>query len=131
MAGTVLEFPNATRSAMCNALVDLIDVGAGTSHLRIYTSAFGTLLAELDFANPAFGAASNGVATAATGTNEASAPATGTAAKFRIVDRDGTTVCEGDAGTSGTALIMTSTSITATEPVNCTWASSTVTVPAS
>lgn len=131
MAGTVLELPNATRSAMCNALVDLIDTGGGTSHLQIYTTGFGTMLAELDFATTAFGAASNGVATAATGTNEASAPASGTAAKFRIVDRAGTTVMEGDCGTSSAALIMTSLSITATEPVNCTWGSSTITVPAS
>lgn len=119
----------SVRNSMCDALVDAIDAGAGTSHLRIYTSAFGTLLAELDFANPAFGAASSGTATANTITDETSAPATGTAAVIRVIDRNGTTVFEGTAGTSGTDLVLNTTSITTGDRV--TVSSATITMPAS
>jgi hypothetical protein len=52
-----LTVPTASRNAMCNALVDLLDVGSGqsTGDLRFYTASFATLLATLLFSNPAFG----------------------------------------------------------------------------
>lgn len=81
-------------------------------YLRIYDGtkpAYGdtaittqTLLAELTFANPAFGAASSGTATANALTSDASANASGTATWFRAFKSDGTTaVFDGSAGSSG------------------------------
>jgi hypothetical protein len=71
-----------------------------------------TLLAELRWNATAFGAASNGVATANAITADSSANATGTASWFRALGSDGTTVYfDGDVGTSGADLNLNSTSI--------------------
>ena len=85
---------NAVASAACDAIVDAIDGGAAAGTIKIYTgtiptdadTALGaqTLLATLTFSDPAFGAASNGVATASAITSDTSADATGTAAWARI-----------------------------------------------
>ena len=60
---------NATRSAACDAEVDLLDGGTieirtGTQPTNVGDADQGTLLATLTFGTPAFGNASNGVATA-------------------------------------------------------------------
>lgn len=120
----------AARNAMCDALVDLVDVGAGSNGtIEIHTSAFGTLLAVLDFSATAFGASAAGVATAASISDETSAPATGTAAVCRIKDADGTVVWEGTVSTSGADINLNTTSITSGDQVSI--SSFTVTVPAS
>lgn len=115
------DISNAARSAAADAVVDLIDGGAGAGLLRIYdgTKPAGpdtaittqNLLAELTFSDPAFGAASNGVATAAAITADASANATGTATWFRAVTSAGTAIFDGEIGTSGSDLNLNSTSI--------------------
>jgi hypothetical protein len=70
------------------------------------------LLAELTFGTPAFGAASNGVATANAITQDASANASGTATWFRVLQSNGTTVLwDGTVSTSGADLNLNSTSI--------------------
>lgn len=102
---------NAVASAACDAIVDAIDGGAGAGTIKIYTgtiptdadTAVGaqTLLATLTFSDPAFGAASNGVATASAITSDSSADATGTAAWARIATSAGTTVMDCTVGTSG------------------------------
>jgi hypothetical protein len=124
---------NSARSGACNGIVDLIDAGNEAGQLRIYDSG-DVLLAALTFSDPAFGAASNGVATADTITGDASANATGTAdyyvagsmntGTFTPVYTD--TV---SAGGGGGALVLVTTSIVATQPVEIT--SLTFTVPAS
>lgn len=134
-----LTLSNASRSAMCDALVDLADAGAGAGKVRIYdgsrpagpgTAVSGqTLLAELTFSDPAFGAASNGVATASSITGDSSADATGTASWFRVLDSNNTAIWDGSVGTSGADLNLSSVSIVAGGAVNIT--SWTVTVPAS
>ena len=67
-----VRISTAARNAACDAVVDLIDGGAGAGVLRIYsgaqpatpaTSPSGTLLAEFTLSDPAFGAASSGAAT--------------------------------------------------------------------
>lgn len=112
-----------------NAMLDAITTRAGGSALlRIYTAtrpATGaaitsqTLLAELT-CNATFApAASGGVLTLNAITQDSSANATGTAAWFRIVKSDGTTfVLDGDVGTSGSDLNLTTTSITSGQPVS-------------
>jgi hypothetical protein len=101
---------NAAASAAADAVVDRIDTG-GAGTIKIYTgtiptdadTAVGaqTLLATLTFSATAFGAASNGVATAAAITSDTSADATGTAAWARIANGSGTTQMDVTVGTSG------------------------------
>lgn len=101
---------NAAASAAADAVVDRIDTG-GAGTIKIYTgtiptdadTAIGaqTLLATLTFSATAFGAASNGVATASAITDDTSADATGTAAWARIASGAGTTQMDVTVGTSG------------------------------
>lgn len=112
-----------------NAMVDTITTRAGASALlRIYDGtrpATGgtatTLLAELT-CNATFApSGSSGVLTLNAITQDASANATGTATWFRIVKADGTTfVLDGNVGTGGSDLNLTTTSIVATQPVSVT-----------
>lgn len=117
------QITNAAASAAADAVTARVDAGAGAGKLRIYDgsqpatadTAIGAQvkLAELTFSDPAFGAASNGVATANAITADSSADATGTAAWFRVVDSNGTTVFDGTVGTSGADLNLNTTSIVA------------------
>ena len=76
------------------------------------------LLAELIGNATAFGAVASGALTAAAITGDTSADATGTATWFRVFKADGTTACvDGDVGTSGADLNLSSTSITAGQAV--------------
>jgi len=75
-------------------------------------------LAELTCSDPAAGSAASGVLTFSAITQDSSANATGTATWFRMVDSAGTFVLDGDVGTSGSDLNLTSTSVVATEAVS-------------
>ena len=112
-----------------DAMMDAITTQAGNAALlRIYDDtrpATGgtatTLLAELTCGTPFAAAAVNGVLTLGAITQDASANATGTATWFRIVKADGTThVMDGNVGTSGSDLNLTTVSIVATQPVSVT-----------
>ena len=117
-----------------NTMLDSITTRAGNAALlRIYDST-GTgrpatggavttqvLLAELTCGTPFAPASSAGVLTANAITQDSSANNTGTATWFRIVKADGTTfVLDGNVGTSGSDLNMTTTSIVITQPVSVT-----------
>jgi len=114
---------NAAASAAADAVVDLIDGGAGAGTIKIYTGTIPTdantaigaqvLLATLTFSDPAFGAASNGVATASAITSDTTADATGTATWARIADSNGTTIMDVTVGTSGEDINLNTTSIVA------------------
>jgi hypothetical protein len=100
----------ASINTQCDALAALLDDGylriySGTRPANANTALSGnTLLAELRFSDPAFGAASSGVATADTITDDSSANATGTATFARLFASDGTTVVmDVDATTSAGA----------------------------
>jgi hypothetical protein len=112
-----------------DAMLDAITTRAGNAALlRIYDGsrpATGgtatTLLAELTCGTPFAGAAVNGVLTLNAITQDSGANATGTATWFRIVQSDGTThVMDGNVGTSGSDLNLTTTSIVQTQPVSVT-----------
>ena len=112
-----------------NAMLDAITTRAGASALlRIYDGtrpATGgtatTLLAELTCSATFAPAASGGVLTLNAITQDSSANATGTATWFRIVQSNGTSfVMDGNVGTSGSDLNLTSTSITTGQPVSVT-----------
>jgi len=132
-----IRLPDATRSAMADAIETYTDTGAGNAKLRIYTgsqpasannAASGTLLVEITLVDPAFGAASAGVITLADPAAVA-ATTSGTAGWFRVVNPGGATVFDGSAGTSGTDLILATTTITAGVAVDI-LSGGTLTVPA-
>jgi hypothetical protein len=132
-----MRLTTATQNAGADAVVDRIDLNSppGTIEIRSGTqpasandAATGTLLAVLTFSNPAFGAASSGVATASTITSDTNADNTGTATWARIKQGGGTTVFDIDVGTSGASLNLNTTSIVAAGTVSIT--SFTVTQPA-
>ena len=124
------KITNAAASAAADAVVDLCDAGAGAATLRIYdgtppatadTALSGNnLLAQLTMSDPAFGAASNGVATASAITQDSSADATGTASFFRILDSNGTVVIQGTVGTATSDLVLNTVSIVAGATVSVT-----------
>jgi hypothetical protein len=132
---------NAAAILMCDALVDKIDVGSGTACIKIYDGtqpanpdvavSTQTLLATLNLANPAFGAAVDanpgGRATANSITDDSSADATSTATWFRCLNRNGDAVIDGTVGTTGCDMNLNSAAITTGAAVSVTaW---TVTVP--
>lgn len=105
-----------------NAMVDALTTLANSGYLRIYDTpqpadantaiTTQTLLAELRFGATAFGSATSGTATANAITADSSANNTGTAAWFRVLKSDGTTVLwDGSVGTSGADLNLNTTSI--------------------
>lgn len=91
----------AARNAACNAVVDLVDAGSGAGKIRI-KSGGGTVIAEGNFGDPAFGNSATGVATAnglpLTVTGVAAAGAGTAAATFDITDSDNTVIWSGAVG---------------------------------
>lgn len=109
--------------AVRNARLDAIESTIGTSAImRIRTGAVpatcatadaGTVVATLNLPSDWMAAASSGTKAMSGTWQDASADATGTAAHFRIYDSAGTTChMQGTVGTSGTDLIVDSTSFT-------------------
>jgi len=110
------EISVAAQNAACNAIVDLIDGGAGAGTCGIRTGAppanvaaadTGTLLGTCTFSDPAFGASAAGVATASAITSDTSADASGDAGYFRVYDSDALAVFQGTAGEAGDTPDMT------------------------
>jgi hypothetical protein len=117
----------AAAKAACDAVVDLLDGGAGAGYIEIRTgsqpatvatAASGTLLGTLTLSDPAFGnatTASPSVATASAITSDTNADATGTAGWFRAYDSAGTAIIDGSVTATGGGgdLTLDSTSIIA------------------
>jgi hypothetical protein len=121
------KLSNAEASAAADAVVAHLNSG----FLRIYDGTQAAtadtevgaqvLLAELTFNATAFGAASNGVATANAITADSSANATGTATWFRALRSNGTSVVfDGSVGTATSDLVLNSVSITSGATVSVT-----------
>lgn len=104
----------AVRNGLANYVVDLIDTGTGSPNLgtlKFQTSASPAVeVATLTFANPAFGAASTGTATANAITSDTSATG-GTIAQWTVYDSDGTALFSGAASTSGSDINLSSLSV--------------------
>lgn len=121
-----LRESNAAANAAMNARVDLLNSGKlriydGTRPATVDTAvSTQTLLAELTLGNPAFGDASDGVATAEAITKDSAANATGTAAWFRILTSADAAMFDGTVGTSGCDLNLASVSIAAGVEVSIT-----------
>lgn len=117
------KLTNAAASAAADAVVDLVDAGAGAGKIRIYSGtppatadaalSGNTLLAELAMSDPAFGAASNGVATANAISNDTAADATGTATFFRVLDSNNVVIFQGTVDTATADLVVNTTSFVA------------------
>lgn len=132
-----VRLANAAQQAAGDAVVDLIDGGAGAGTIQIRSgtqpananlAATGTLLATLTFSDPAFGATdTSGVATASAITDDSSADATGTASWARVLDSNSATIFDCDVSTSGATINLNTTSITSGGVVSIT--SFTVTHP--
>ena len=107
------KISTAARDAGCNAIVDLIDTGTPPGRIEIRVGAppanvgdasSGALLGTLLFSNPAFGAASTGVATASAITSDVVADASGDAGYFRIytgAGADTAAILQGTCGNAG------------------------------
>ncbi len=121
-----LSYSTATRNARLDAIVTAV----GSSGLvRIYDgsrpatpgTAVSTqvLLAELT-CSATFGTVSAGVLTVSAITVDSSANNTGNATWFRVTTSAGSGVIDGNVGTSGSDLNLTTTSITAGQSVSIT-----------
>ena len=102
MAVTISE---AARNAACNAIVDLIDGDTPPGNLILYLANGTTEVATLPLNNPAFGAASVGVATLDVDPAVTDADATG--------NETAATVAIFKTGTAGTEVLRCSVSTTA------------------
>lgn len=115
-----------------NILADTIDTeintGAGTSNLQFETSGDAEV-ATIDFQNPAFGNAVVGVLTLQGVTLSDLSATGGVTVQASIYDRDGTKQLEMTVGTAATEIIISSTTVGATDQVDLT--ALTITVPAS
>lgn len=116
----------AGRNAACNAVVDLIDAGAGAGALVFRTSGSAEV-ATLPFSDPAFGNAATGVATASAITPDTSATG-GTTDRATLEDSDTNVVITASVGTSGEDINLSSVVIGVGDTVSV--SSLTVTMPA-
>lgn len=101
---------NEAASSACNAIVDMIDAGGGAGYLILWNGTIPTnadtatgahsALSTCTFGATAFGAASNGTATANSITGSTAGIA-GTATWARWYQNDGGTVLDCTVGTSG------------------------------
>lgn len=114
---------------VANTAIDAISVLANSGYLDIYSASqpanadtavtSQVCLASLRFSSTAFGAGLAGVATANAITADSDADATGTAVWFRVYKSDhtgcndatGTRLWDGNVGTTGTDLVLPTTSI--------------------
>lgn len=122
-----IVYNDTLKKARLDAVTAAVDAGSGAGLLVIGTSALSGatgVLATITLDDPSFGAA------AGTGTItitlagvplEDNASAGGTAAKAELRDSNGVVVASGlTVGTSGTDIIITSTTIVAAQPVRVT-----------
>lgn len=116
-----VTYSTAAKTARMQAVIDQIDAGASPGKLKI-RDAGNVVLATFTLADPC-GTAAAGVLTFDfdPDISDASADATGTAANAIITDSADTTVISGlTVGTSGTDVILDSTSITTGQTVTVT-----------
>ncbi|NOR70970.1 MAG: hypothetical protein GQ532_14955 [Methylomarinum sp.] len=114
-----LTHTTATRNVVADAVVDLLDVGAtdATGDL-VYMTSGDVEVAILAMANPAFGAAASGVATAGVIADDTNATG-GTVAKFKLQDRNNLETLQGSvtATSGGGDIELSSVAIGATDTV--------------
>lgn len=106
-----LTHTTAARNALANQINTLANAGTTNPSARLIIATSGDVeVATLVMSNPAFGTASGGAITAGAITSDTDATG-GTAAIFKIVDRNNVEVYRGTVGTSGADLNLSSLSI--------------------
>lgn len=107
----------AARNAAADAVVDRLDLGStdATGDLAFATSA-DAVLCTCNFSNPAFGAASSGVATAAT-ISQGTVATGGTIAKAFFRDRNNAEVFRCAVGTSGSDINLSSVTVAVNDTI--------------
>lgn len=124
-----ITLTTAARNAACDAIVDLVDGGTTDANGDLVIMTSGDVeVATLAMSNPAFGAASTGVATASAISDDTNATG-GTAALHKIQNRDNTEIWRGTVGSGSGDLDLSSVTIGAGDTVSV--SSYTLTVPAS
>ena len=119
----------SARNAACNAIVDLVDAGAGAGTLILYLANGSTEVATLTFSDPAFGNAATGVATASAITSDTSATGNAAAATIaKFVDSNAAVVLSCSVGIGSGDIQLSNNVIATGETVAIT--ALTVTVPA-
>jgi hypothetical protein len=115
-----ISHSQAAKQAATDAVVDLVDGGAGAGYITICASA--SVLVTLTCNDPAFGAAdANGTATLDVDPAiSAAASGTGTADNFKVYDSANTLIFSGTVGTSGTDMTVDNTSINSGQTVTLT-----------
>ena len=111
--------PVAVRNSIADLVVDKLDLGTTNANGRLVFDTSGDVeVATLNFSNPAFGAASAGVATASAITEDSSATG-GTTTKCKLTDRDNVTIVQGSVGSTGSGadIELSSNVIGATDTV--------------
>lgn len=133
-----LSIATTYRNAMCDALVDGLDAGAGAGTIKIYdgtrpanpnASITGTLLATVTCIDPAFGTASAGAATLSDPAS-VTAVATGTATHFRAADSNSNAIFDGSVTATGGGGDLTLATVSITSGLTIDLTGGTVTVPA-
>lgn len=104
-----ITLTNDARSAAADAVVDLLDAGDSNGYIALEESD-GTELCVLDLDDPAFGAASNGVATAST-IAQGTVTAAGTIERARFFDSNDNEVFRCTVGTSGEDINLSSVEV--------------------
>ncbi|SMP00132.1 hypothetical protein SAMN06265173_1733 [Thalassovita litoralis] len=108
----------AARNAAVDAIADLVDAGTSDANGDLVIMTAGDVeVATLALSNPGFAAASGGAAAADTISDDTNATG-GTAALFKLQDRDNTEVLRGTVGTSGADLNLSSLTIGAGDTVS-------------
>lgn len=134
-----LNVSNTAAKTGLDALLDLLDVG-GAGKLRIYSGTApldtdtalsgNTVLADFALNATGFAAATDiapGARATANSISDVNASNTGTATFARLLNNAGTAVAQMDVGTSGTSVIVSSTSFVSGQP--CSVTSATITLP--
>jgi len=116
-----VTYAATTKTARMQAVLDKVDAGSAAGKLEIGTSGMGTVLATITLADPSFTLSGSVLTLASVPRTDSSADASGTAAEARIRDSDNNNVITGlTVGTSGTDIVLDSTSITAGQTVTIT-----------
>ena len=113
-----VTYTTAVKNARLDAVAAQIDAGSGAGKIKIRDSG-NVVLATIALADPCAAAAASGVLTFSSfPRSDTSADASGTAANAIITDSNDTTCISGlTVGTSGTDIVLDSTSITAGQTV--------------
>lgn len=108
MRGAVTH-PTSVRNTVADAVVDLLDAGAGAGTIEFQTSG-DVEVATLTYSDPAYGNAATGTATANSITSDTNATG-GTVAKSQHLDSDSNEVFSTAVGTSGSDINLSSLSV--------------------